>query len=45
MQIVGEADRLYGVAHANRVSRVFVINKQDALQFLQARAHACMWGV
>ncbi|EFJ46202.1 structural maintenance of chromosomes protein 3 [Volvox carteri f. nagariensis] len=35
-QIVTEADRLFGVAHTNRISRVYAINREDALQFLQA---------
>ena len=34
-QIVGEADQLYGVAHTNRVSRVYTIQREDALTFLQ----------
>ncbi len=37
VQIVAEADQLYGVAHTNRVSRVFVIDKEDAFKFLQVR--------
>ncbi len=35
MQIVGEADQLYGVAHTNRVSNVYAIRREDALTFLQ----------
>ncbi|GLC40305.1 hypothetical protein PLESTB_001807200 [Pleodorina starrii] len=35
-QIVIEADRIFGVAHTNRISRVYAINQEDALQFLQA---------
>ncbi|KAG2428819.1 hypothetical protein HXX76_011519 [Chlamydomonas incerta] len=35
-QIVSEADRLFGVAHTNRISRVYAIQREDALQFLQA---------
>ena len=38
MQIVGEADQLYGVAHTNRVSNVYCIRREDALAFLQVRA-------
>ncbi|KAG2481917.1 hypothetical protein HYH03_019126 [Edaphochlamys debaryana] len=35
-QIVNEADALFGVAHTNRISRVYAIKRADALQFLQA---------
>ncbi|GIL90194.1 hypothetical protein Vretifemale_17882 [Volvox reticuliferus] len=35
-QIVMEADRLFGVAHTNRISRVYTISREDALQFLEA---------
>ncbi|GLI71470.1 hypothetical protein VaNZ11_016608 [Volvox africanus] len=35
-QIVSEADRLFGVAHTNRISRVYTISREDALQFLEA---------
>ncbi|KAL6760778.1 RecF/RecN/SMC [Haematococcus lacustris] len=34
-QIVGEADQLFGVAHTNRISKVYAIRKEDALAFLQ----------
>ncbi|KAF5830766.1 putative chromosome associated protein [Dunaliella salina] len=37
-QIVGEADMVYGVAHTHRVSRVYAIQRQDALQFVQGGA-------
>jgi len=35
MQIVAEADKVYGVSHANRVSQIDVITRDDALAFLQ----------
>eukprot|EP00955_Chlamydomonas_euryale_P117966 366510-Chlamydomonas_euryale.AAC.11 len=35
-QIVGEADRLMGVSHNARVSRVFTITHDAALEFLEA---------
>lgn len=34
-QLVSVADRVYGVSHANRVSRIALISKGDALQFVQ----------
>lgn len=34
-QLVSVADRVYGVSHANRVSRIALISKSDALQFVQ----------
>uniref|UniRef100_A0A7S3VMZ6 Structural maintenance of chromosomes protein n=1 Tax=Dunaliella tertiolecta TaxID=3047 RepID=A0A7S3VMZ6_DUNTE len=37
-QIVGEADMVYGVAHSHRVSRVYAIQRHDALQFVQGGA-------
>lgn len=36
LQIVHEAERIFGVAHTNRISRVWTIELQDALTFLQA---------
>ena len=33
--MVGEADRLYGVGHQNRMSRIMDISKDDAYKFLQ----------
>jgi hypothetical protein len=35
LQIVGESDMVYGVAHSHRVSRVYAIQRTDALQFVQ----------
>lgn len=35
LQIVGESDMVYGVAHSHRVSRVYAIQRADALQFVQ----------
>ncbi len=32
-----EADSLFGVAHTNRISRVYAIQRDDALKFLQVR--------
>lgn len=43
LQIVGESDRVYGVAHSHRVSRVYAIQRPDALQFVQV-SWAC-WHV
>lgn len=37
---MSEADKVYGVTHANRTSEVDVITKADALQFLQAAEEA-----
>ena len=34
-QLVSVADRVYGVSHANRVSRIALVSKGDALQFVQ----------
>ncbi|XP_024525303.1 structural maintenance of chromosomes protein 3-like [Selaginella moellendorffii] len=34
-ELVKVADRIYGVTHKNRVSRVDVISKDDALQFIE----------
>ena len=34
-QLVSVADRVYGVSHANRVSRIALVSKSDALQFVQ----------
>jgi len=39
LQIVGESDMVYGVAHSHRVSRVYAIQRQDALQFVQVRQY------
>lgn len=40
-QIVGEADKIFGVAHTNRISRVYVITRDEALKFLQVGC--CCW--
>lgn len=40
MQIVSEADKIYGVTHANRLSQIDVITKEDALAFLQSEEEA-----
>ena len=34
LQIIQEADKVYGVSHSNRISQIDVITKQDALTFL-----------
>lgn len=34
-QIVDVADKIYGVSHTNRLSRIDVINRSDAITFLQ----------
>ncbi|PNH04999.1 Structural maintenance of chromosomes protein 3, partial [Tetrabaena socialis] len=34
-QIVAEGDRFFGVAHTNRISQVYTLNRGDAMQFLQ----------
>jgi structural maintenance of chromosome 3 (chondroitin sulfate proteoglycan 6) len=34
-ELVKVADRVYGVTHKNRVSRVDVISKEDALYFIE----------
>ncbi len=45
LQIVAEADKVYGVMHANRISQIDVISKADALGFLQAEEeHAAAGG-
>jgi hypothetical protein len=36
LQIVSEADKVYGVMHANRISQIDVITSSDALAFLQS---------
>lgn len=36
LQIVSEADKVYGVMHANRISQIDVITRSDALAFLQS---------
>jgi len=41
-QIVGECDMVYGVAHSNRISRVYAIQRADALQFVQVCVFAVM---
>ncbi|DBB00026.1 hypothetical protein WJX77_003476 [Trebouxia sp. C0004] len=35
-QIIHETDKVYGVSHQNRISRIDVVNKEDALDFLQS---------
>jgi structural maintenance of chromosome 3 (chondroitin sulfate proteoglycan 6) len=35
-QIVGVADNIYGVSHRNRISQVTLVEREDALTFLQA---------
>ncbi|CAL8464327.1 g3862 [Coccomyxa elongata] len=35
-QIIQEADKIYGVSHSNRISRVDVVTREDALEFVQA---------
>ncbi|PSC68878.1 structural maintenance of chromosomes 3 [Micractinium conductrix] len=35
-QIVNVADKIYGVSHTNRLSRIDVINRADALTFLES---------
>ena len=35
-QIVSVADNIYGVSHRNRISKVTLVEKADALEFLQA---------
>jgi structural maintenance of chromosome 3 (chondroitin sulfate proteoglycan 6) len=39
-QIVGEADKVYGVSHANRVSAIDSISREDALAFLTSEEEA-----
>jgi structural maintenance of chromosome 3 (chondroitin sulfate proteoglycan 6) len=34
-ELVKVADKLYGVTHKNRVSRVNVVSKEDALDFIE----------
>ncbi len=36
MQIIHEADKIYGVSHSNRISRIDVVSREDALEFVQA---------
>lgn len=36
LQIIQEADKVYGVIHSDRISQIDVITRADALQFLQA---------
>ena len=36
MQIIHEADKIYGVSHSNRISRIDVVTREDALEFVQA---------
>lgn len=35
-QIVNVADNIYGVSHRNRISKVTLVDKADAIEFLQA---------
>ena len=35
-QIVSVADNIYGVSHRNRISNVVMVDRKDALEFLQA---------
>ena len=35
-QLIVKADRVYGVSHTNRVSRVDVVSREDALEFVQS---------
>jgi structural maintenance of chromosome 3 (chondroitin sulfate proteoglycan 6) len=35
-QIIQEADKTYGVSHSNRISRIDVVSREDALEFVQA---------
>ncbi|KAK9866710.1 hypothetical protein WJX84_008069 [Apatococcus fuscideae] len=35
-QLLHETDKVYGVSHCNRISRVDVVTKQDALEFIQS---------
>ena len=42
-QIITEAAKVYGVSHSNRISRIDVVTREDALEFIAAeenRAHA-----
>lgn len=34
-ELVKVADKIYGVTHKNRVSRVNVVSKDDALDFIE----------
>ncbi|MEW5315971.1 MAG: hypothetical protein WDW38_007365 [Sanguina aurantia] len=43
-QILSLADKIYGVAHTNRISKVHVISRQDATNFLQAAEQAAEQG-
>jgi hypothetical protein len=36
LQIVMEADKIYGVSHSNRLSRVDLVTREDALEFVTA---------
>lgn len=36
MQLILKTDKVYGVSHSNRVSRVDVVAREDALEFVQA---------
>jgi structural maintenance of chromosome 3 (chondroitin sulfate proteoglycan 6) len=36
LQIIHEADKIYGVSHSNRISRIDVVTREDALEFVQA---------
>ena len=35
-QIIVEAAKVYGVSHSNRISRIDVVTREDALEFVQA---------
>ena len=37
MQLIVRADKVYGVSHSNRVSRVDVVTREDALEFVQSK--------
>lgn len=36
VQIIHEADKIYGVSHSNRISHIDVVSREDALEFVQA---------
>lgn len=42
-QIVQEADKIYGVSHAHRISQIDVITREDALGFLQVGGGLAGW--
>jgi len=35
-QIIHEADKIYGVSHSSRISRIDVVTREDALDFVHA---------